>query len=63
MSDWRKSSYSQGEAQGECIEVAGNTNDTTLIRDSKDPHGPHLTFTRTGFTKLVRTIKTGDDAT
>ncbi len=36
---WRKSSYSNNL---ECVEVAP-TPDTTAIRDSKDPDGPHLT--------------------
>ncbi len=28
-----------------------------LVRDSKHPHGPRLTLTRTGFTGLVRLAK------
>ncbi len=40
---WFKSSYSGGEG-GECVEVAV-TPDTVHVRDSKDKHGPQLTFT------------------
>ena len=36
---WRKSSYSRDL---NCVEVALSP-DTTAIRDSKDPNGPHLT--------------------
>ncbi|MFB7943695.1 DUF397 domain-containing protein, partial [Kitasatospora phosalacinea] len=39
---WRKSSYSDGNG-GECVEV-DDANPGT-VRDSKDPHGPRLTFT------------------
>ncbi|QIY56220.1 DUF397 domain-containing protein [Streptomyces sp. RPA4-5] len=42
---WRKSSYSTDEG-AQCVEVAAAP-DTILIRDSKNPHGPRLTFTPT----------------
>ncbi|WP_330478023.1 DUF397 domain-containing protein [Streptomyces platensis] len=42
---WRKSSYSTGDGP-ECVEIA-TTLDTILIRDSKNPDGPRLTFTPT----------------
>ena len=41
---WRKASYS-GDNGGNCVEVAG-TPATVAVRDSKDPDGPRLTFTR-----------------
>ncbi|MEO3852927.1 DUF397 domain-containing protein [Streptomyces sp. B8F3] len=40
---WRKSSYSNSEG-GECVEVAPVPG-AVHVRDSKDPHGPHLCFT------------------
>ncbi|MGW7577387.1 DUF397 domain-containing protein [Streptomyces sp. NPDC054765] len=43
--NWTKSSYSTDEG-AQCIEVAA-TPDTILIRDSKNPDGPRLTFTPT----------------
>lgn len=39
---WRKSSWSDGG--GDCVEVADNIPGTVLVRDSKDPSGPVLTF-------------------
>ncbi len=41
---WRKSSRSNGQG-GNCVEVADNLPDRVLVRDSKDPSGPVLTFT------------------
>lgn len=42
---WIKSSYSSSDGP-ECVEVAAAP-DTILIRDSKNPDGPRLTFTPT----------------
>lgn len=39
---WRKSSYSEGTPEGDCIEVAF-ANDVR-VRDSKHATGPQLTF-------------------
>lgn len=38
---WRKSSYSDGQAN--CVEVAAAG--VVAVRDSKSPNGPGLTFT------------------
>jgi hypothetical protein len=38
---WRKSTHSQGQVQGECVEASTNS-ETPLIRDPKDPAGPRL---------------------
>jgi hypothetical protein len=56
MIQWRKSSYSQGNAQGDCVEVSTNTADL-LVRDSKNPEGPRLAFSRRELGKLARRIK------
>lgn len=56
---WVKSSYSNGQG-GECIEWAPGHAAATgkyLVRDSKDPHGPHLALTRDGFAGLVEFAK------
>ncbi|MFC3347780.1 DUF397 domain-containing protein [Streptomyces echinoruber] len=56
---WVKSTYSGGEG-GQCIEWAPEHAAATgdfLVRDSKDPNGPHLTLTREGFTGLVEFAK------
>lgn len=36
--DWRKASYSL--ASGECVEIASDSGDGVVVRDSKDPAGP-----------------------
>ncbi|MGW4893776.1 DUF397 domain-containing protein [Kitasatospora sp. NPDC004240] len=40
---WRKSSYSGGSDNNNCIEVDDARPGS--VRDSKDPHGPRLRFT------------------
>ncbi|RAY10875.1 DUF397 domain-containing protein [Actinomadura craniellae] len=40
---WRRSRRSQGQTQN-CVELA-RIGEVVGVRDSKDPDGPHLTFT------------------
>ncbi|MFF6951808.1 DUF397 domain-containing protein [Streptomyces iakyrus] len=40
---WRKSSFSNGQA--ECVEMAVLADGTRAVRDSKDKSGPVLRFT------------------
>ncbi|MFF5114141.1 DUF397 domain-containing protein [Streptosporangium sp. NPDC000509] len=56
---WRKSSLS-GDNGAQCVEVAANLPGAVAVRDSKDPHGPHLLFTTTGWRSFVHGIKAGD---
>ncbi|MBO4159404.1 MULTISPECIES: DUF397 domain-containing protein [Micromonospora] len=49
---WRKSSRSSSNG-GACVEVADNLPGTVAVRDSKDPHGPALTFTPTSWHTFV----------
>jgi len=42
--DFRKSTYSSGDAHGECVEVARNIPGTVAVRDSKGSGGPILRF-------------------
>ncbi|MFI2027357.1 DUF397 domain-containing protein [Streptomyces buecherae] len=59
---WIKSSYSSPNG-GECIEWAPSTAPTTgtvPVRDSKDPHGPTLTFDTAAWTAFVTSVKNGD---
>ncbi|MFF5214680.1 DUF397 domain-containing protein [Micromonospora sp. NPDC000442] len=49
---WRKSTRSGGNG-GECVEVADNLPGVVAVRDSKDPHGPALTFTPTAWTTFI----------
>jgi hypothetical protein len=57
MIQWRKSSHSQGNAQGNCVEVSTNVECATLIRDSKDPHGPHLALGSADLAAFLSTVK------
>ncbi len=52
---WRKSTRSG--SNGNCVEVADNLTGVIGVRDSKDPHGPALTFqpaTWRAFTAALR---------
>lgn len=53
---WHKSSYSPSGGNG-CVEVADNLvaeHGIVLVRDSKDPAGPILTFTRSEWVAFLR---------
>jgi len=59
---WRKSSYSN--ASGSCVEIAVLTNAPSepdiAVRDSKDRHGPALTFTARQWRDFTAAIKTSE---
>ncbi len=55
---WRKSSYS-GSNGGACVEVAVLPDHSLAVRDSKDPDGPKLTFTRTEWRTFTTALGTG----
>ncbi|MFG2865882.1 DUF397 domain-containing protein [Streptomyces sioyaensis] len=55
---WRKSSYSNPDG-GNCVEVADGFPGTVPVRDSKDPHGPALTFEATAWSSFVTAVKSG----
>lgn len=57
---WRKSSYSNGSANGECVEL-GQSHNAILVRDTKQEH---MTGTRTvlsmppgAWTKFTTSLK------
>ncbi|MCP2165705.1 DUF397 domain-containing protein [Goodfellowiella coeruleoviolacea] len=52
---WRKSSHS-GQGGGDCVEVA-LTADTSRVRDSKNPDGPHLTFPTAAWHTFLTTLR------
>lgn len=54
---WHKSARSGG--QGNCVEVAG-TPMVIGVRDSKDPAGPVLVFTRSEWQAFVDGVKAGE---
>ncbi|MFJ5613114.1 DUF397 domain-containing protein [Streptomyces sp. NPDC093221] len=56
---WRKSSYSGGADPDSCVEVADNFPGTVPVRDSKDPHGPALTFPTASWSAFIDAVKSG----
>ncbi|WP_239346586.1 MULTISPECIES: DUF397 domain-containing protein [unclassified Frankia] len=56
--EWRKSSYSNG-AGGECVEIAP-LSEGIAIRDSKDPDGAILTFTRAEWLAFLAGARGGE---
>ncbi|WFE31157.1 DUF397 domain-containing protein [Micromonospora sp. WMMD975] len=52
---WRKSSRS-GANDSNCVEVAG-LSDALAVRDSKDPDGPTLLFTRHAWSSFVADLR------
>jgi hypothetical protein len=55
--NWRKSSYSSSNG-GDCVEVA-TTPRTIAVRDSKNPGGGALAFSRVSWQAFTRTLITG----
>jgi hypothetical protein len=53
---WHKSSHSS--ATGQCVEVA-HLDQTIAVRDSKNPHGPRLAFTRQAWKAFIHSVKAG----
>jgi len=55
--EWFKSSFSNGGQA--CVEVRFD-GDHVSVRDSKDPNGPILTFTRTEWTAFLHGTTAGE---
>ncbi|MEO3977179.1 DUF397 domain-containing protein [Streptomyces sp. CAU 1734] len=55
---WRKSSYSNGDG-GYCIEVADGLPGVLPVRDSKNPQGPALIFTRSAWSAFIAPLRAG----
>lgn len=55
---WRKSSYS-GSNGGACVEVAALPGNSLAVRDSKNPDGRVLTFSRAEWRTFTTALKTG----
>jgi uncharacterized protein DUF397 len=54
---WHKSSRSG--SGGQCVEVCSSDN-AFEIRDSKNPHGPTLTFTPAEWAAFIEGVKLGE---
>ena len=54
---WRKSSYS-GNGGGNCVEVARSLPGVVAVRDSKNPDGPILTFSRDEWASFITRLRT-----
>jgi hypothetical protein len=54
--NWRKARRSAGNG-GECVEVACLPG-AVAVRDSKDPHGPKLAFSRDAWRTFAGRVKT-----
>lgn len=55
---WRKSSYSNQDG-GACLEIADDFAAVVPVRDSKNAHGPALTFAATDWSSFVSAVKDG----
>jgi hypothetical protein len=55
---WRKSSHSNH--QSACVEVGDFGHDTVGLRDSKDPEGAVLTFSRSQLRSFIAAVVEGE---
>ena len=53
---WRKSSYSNGTASGDCVEVSVKV-EQVGVRDSKNTTGPTLDFTPADWRAFLSTVQ------
>jgi hypothetical protein len=56
--NWQKSSFSN--PNGNCVELARLSGGGVAVRNSRDPHGPALVYTRAELTAFIEGSKNGD---
>jgi hypothetical protein len=56
--DWRKSSVSN--SQGACVELAKLGTGEFAVRNSRNPEGPALIYTRAEMSALIEGVKMGE---
>jgi hypothetical protein len=54
---WQKSTRSTGN--GACVEVKSPATESVVVRDSKDPQGPVLTFSPEAWSSFVTDVDGG----
>ncbi|MFF8610611.1 DUF397 domain-containing protein [Streptomyces sp. NPDC015346] len=54
---FKKSSYSSGDAHGECVEVALNIPGTAAVRDSKDAHRATLVLSSAAWASFLTALE------
>ena len=57
---WVKSTRSSGSGSSDCVEVARNLPGIVAVRDSKNPTGAGLAFTRREWRDFVGGVKDGE---
>lgn len=57
QAQWKKATYSNGG--NSCVEVAGNLDHVTAVRDSKRPEGGALVIDNASFTRFLDDVKAG----
>lgn len=55
---WRKSTASN--PNGDCVELADLADRSVALRNSRDPHGPALIYTRAEIAAFLRGAKDGE---
>ncbi|MFD7585176.1 DUF397 domain-containing protein [Kitasatospora sp. NPDC059811] len=55
---WKKASASN--PNDNCVEVAASITGIVPVRDSKDPHGPALSFSPEAWQSFIAAVQTGE---